>query len=252
MKKTKIFAAVLLAVLAAISLCSCGGETDEGNNNIVRGGDINVTVEISSDEYGVLVEGSVGVHDGATVLDAITAYCAAEGIECTYNDELTSVVALGEYTEVERNKLSYYWSYTLNGKEPRGRASENTVADGDVVVYNYTFIPTGDYVTVRFEAEGKVIVNDTTVVYDEGDTVLDAALEALKRSGIDYGASDDNTAIQYVDDYLAKITPIYDETWDAEVNGDAVADPSETALSNGAEIVFTFNRVEKEVTDTQA
>ena len=251
MKKTKIIAAVLLALLAVVSLCSCGEKTDEGNN-AVPSGDFDVTVKISSDEYGVLVEGSVGVDEGATVLDAITAYCAAEGIECTYNDELTSVVALGEYKEVERDKLSYYWSYTLNGKEPKGRASENTVADGDVVVYNYTFIPTGDYVTVRFEAEGKVVVDDITVVYDEGDTVLDAALDALKRSGVEYGASDDNTAIQYVDDYLAKITPIYDETWDAEVNGEAVAEPSEAVLSNEAEIVFTFNRVEKEVTDTQA
>ena len=251
MKKTKIIAAVLLALLAVVSLCSCGEKTDEGNN-AVPSGDFDVTVKISSDVYGVLVEGSVGVDEGATVLDAITAYCAAEGIECTYNDELTSVVALGEYKEVERDKLSYYWSYTLNGKEPKGRAAENTVSEGDVVVYNYTFIPTGDYVTVRFEAEGKVVVDDITVVYDEGDTVLDAALDALKRSGVEYGASDDNTAIQYVDDYLAKITPIYDETWDAEVNGEAVAEPSEAVLSNEAEIVFTFNRVEKEVTDTQA
>ena len=251
MKKTKIIAAVLLALLAVVSLCSCGEKTDEGNN-AVPSGDFDVTVKISSDEYGVLVEGSVGVDEGATVLDAITAYCAAEGIECTYNDELTSVVALGEYKEVERDKLSYYWSYTLNGKEPKGRAAENTVSERDVVVYNYTFIPTGDYVTVRFEAEGKVVVDDITVVYDEGDTVLDAALDALKRSGVEYGASDDNTAIQYVDDYLAKITPIYDETWDAEVNGEAVAEPSEAVLSNEAEIVFTFNRVEKEVTDTQA
>lgn len=247
MKKFKIIAAIMLAVLAALTLASCGSK-DEGT---VAVGDMNVTVKISSDEYGVLVEGEVGLAENATVLDAITAYCEGEGIECTYNDELTTVVALGEYKETERNKLSYYWNYTLNGKELQGRASDNTVSQGDVVVYNYTFIPTGDYVTVRFEAEDKVVVDDTVVVFDEGDTVLDVAIDALKRSGLTYAASDDKTAVALVDKYQAKMTPIYDETWDATIN-DKPAIVGETTVSNKDEIVFTFNRTEKEVVDTQA
>lgn len=247
MKKIKIIAAVLLALLAVMSLASCG---DGDSDTKIAGGDTNVTVKISSDEYGVLVEGTVGLADDATVLDAITAFCDIEGIECTYNDELTTVVALGEYKESERNKLSYYWNYTLNGKELEGRASDNTVSDGDVVNYNYTFIPMGDYVTVRFEAEGKVIVNDTVIVFDDGDTVLDVALDALKRSGVDYSKSDDGTAVQLVDDYLAKMTPTYDETWDASINDKAAA--CDSTVSNKDVIVFTFNRTEKEVVDIDA
>ncbi|MBQ7821550.1 MAG: hypothetical protein IJ391_04640 [Clostridia bacterium] len=263
MKTTKIIAAILLAILATLSLYSCGGDDNEVS---IPTGDVNVTVKISTDDYGVLAEGAVGLAEGSSVLDAITTFCSSTmdkdgdgnvdgeiGIEYE-NDENglpISVVQLGDYKETEKNKLSYYWSFMLNGKEPEGRAAENVVADGDVVIYNYTFIPTGDYVTVRFEAEDKVIVKDTVVVFDAGDTVLDVALDALKRSGLEYSESEDGTAIQSVDDYLAKITPIYDETWDAEVDGEKVV-VNEATVSNENEIVFTFNRTEKEVVDTQA
>ncbi len=247
MKTTKIIALVLLTFVMALSLFSCG------KDDTVAEGDTSVNIIISSDEYGVLAEGAVGVDDGATIIDAMVAYCDREGIEYKLNAELDTIEALGDYKEVERNKLSYYWQYTLNGKELVGRAGENTVAEGDEIVYNYTFIPTGDFVTVSFEAEGKVIVEDTIVVFSEGDTLLDSALDALKRTDLDYEETEDGTNIQYVDDYIAKVTPIYDEVWDVTVNDKPISgNPCDVISASNDKIVFTFNRIEKEVAETQA
>ncbi len=262
MKTTKIIIAVMLALLFAISLISCGDD-DIGAN--ISEGDIKVTVQISSDEYGLLVEGEVGLSEGASVLDAITAYCASpldkngdgkdtDEIPIEYtsdeNGNPMSVSKLGDYKETIRSKLNYYWSFMLNGKEPVGRAAENIVKDGDVVTYNYTFIPTGEYVTIRFEAEGKELIKSTVIVFDEGDTVLDVAAAALRRSAIEYNLNEDRTAIEYIGEYLAKVTPIYDESWDASVNGEAVV-ANEALAVNESEIVFTFNRVEKEYVEGQ-
>ena len=247
MKKIKILALVLVIVLAACSLYSCG------KDGTVKEGDMKVNIIISSDEYGVLAEGVVGVDEGATVIDAMVTYCDREGIEYKLNAEMDTVEALGSYKEVVRNKLGYYWQYTLDGKEPKGRAGENTVTEGSKVVYNYTYIPTGDFVTVRFEAEGEVIVEDTVVVFDEGDSLLDSALDALKRSGLDYDKTADGNNLDYVDDYTTKVTPIYDEMWNVSVNDKAVeGNHDDTLAVSNDVIVFTFTRVEKELADTQA
>ena len=261
MKTIKIITAVVLVVLMALSVCACGKEESS-----VASGDVNVVVKISTDDYGILAEGVVGLAEGSSVLDAITAFCTSTmdkdgdgeengeiviDYENDDNGTPTSVSRLGDYKESKKNKLNYYWSFMLNGKEPEGRASENLVEDGDVVIYNYTFIPTGEYVTVRFEAEDKVIVKDTVVVFSSGDTVIDVAEDALKRSDLKYSMSEDGTAVQLVDKYLAKITPIYDETWDATLDGEKVV-ASEATVANENVIVFTFNRTEKEVVDAQA
>ena len=249
MKTTKIVIALTLVLIALLSICSCGKEDE------VTAGDFSVNVIISSDEYGTLAEGVVGLDDGATALSAITKFCDAEGIEYKLDTDVTSVKALGDYKEVERQKLSYYWQYTVNGKELPGRAGENTVSEGDEIRYNYTFVPTGDYVTVSFEAEGEVIVKDTVVVFGKNDTVLDSALDALKRTDYDYDKSADGKRLQYVDDYLAKVTPTYDESWTFTVNGKAVAgnpEAGDVPVANKDKIVFTFVREDKELAETNA
>lgn len=247
MKTTKIVIAVLLALVAALSICSCGKDDE------VTAGDFSVNVIISSDEYGTLAEGVVGLDDGATALGAITKFCDSEGIEYKLDKDVTSIKALGDYKEVERQKLSYYWQYTVNGKELPGRAGENTVAEGDEIRYNYTFVPTGDFVTVSFEAEGEVIVKDTVVVFSKNDSVLDSALDALKRTDYDYDKSEDGKRLQYVDDYLAKVTPVYDDIWSFTVNGKAVAGnpaPADVPVNSNDKIVFTFIREEKVIDET--
>lgn len=247
MKTTKIIAAILILLVAVLSLSSCGKDAT------VAEGDVNVNIVISSDEFGILAEGTVGVDEGATIIDAMVTYCDREGIEYKLTDELDTIKSLGSYKEVERHKLSYYWQYTLDGKELVGRAGENTVNEGNTITYNYTYIPTGDYVTVRFEADGKVIVEDTVVVFDEGDSILDSALDALKRTDLDYEEASDGTNIQYVDDYIAKITPVYDDVWEVTVNDKAISgNPCDVASVNKNVIVFTFNRIEKTVAETQA
>lgn len=247
MKKIRILALVLVIVLAACSLYSCG------KDDTVKEGDMNVNIIISSDEYGVLAEGVVGVGEGATVIDAMVTYCDREGIEYKLNAEMDTIESLGSYKEVVRNKLGYYWQYKLDGKEPKGRAGENTVTEGSEVVYNYTFIPTGDYVNVRFEAEGEVIVENTVVVFDAGDTLLDAAFDALKRTEFDYDKTADGLNLDYVDDYTTKVTPVYDEMWKVTVNGKAVdGNHDDIAVASNDDIVFTFTRVEKEAADIQA
>lgn len=247
MKLTKIIAVVLLVLISVLSLCSC--EKDE---TFVEG-DVKVNIVIAHDEYDVLAEGVIGVDEGATVIDAMAAYCDREEIEYKLNDELDTVLALGAYKEAERNKLSYYWLYMIDGEEVAGSAGSNTVKDGSTVTYKYTFVPTGDYVTVRFEAEDKVIVEDTIVVFDAGDSLLDSAFDALKRTEFDYDKTADGLNLDYVDDYNTKVTPVYDEMWNVFVNGELIdKDHDDVMVSSNDEIVFTFTRVEKEVVDTQA
>ena len=274
MKFTKILAMILAVVLAASALFACGGKTNEDekgevvtdeNGNVIEEttelvvgeGEMAVTVQITTDEFEQpLAEGITVVNVGATVLDVITAFCKNEGIECVYEDtedgeDPTTVDTLGNYKSTPKakeasEKFIYYWQVLVNDVELAGDASANEVSADDVIRYNYTSIPNGPWVMVRFENEGEIVVEDTMVVYDDGDTVLDAAADALKASGLEYAMGEH--AVQSVEKLLAKKTPIYDDIW--EVTVDKTAYPADTeidtiALAEEQVIVFNFRRVEK-------
>lgn len=276
MKFNKIIAMILILALAVCSLVACGEKeaavdsdelvTDENGNVIEENSDapielaadeIAVNVLITTDEFDApLAEGTVVLKQGATVLDAIAGFCDDEGIECVYEEvedgeNPTTVQDLGNYKSTskekeETEKFIYYWQILVNDVELAGVASDNEVSSEDVVRYHYTSIPNGPWVTVRFENEGEVLVEDTVVVYEAGDTVLEAADEALKMSGVEYAKTE--TGIQSVGDCLAKKTPIYDDIWEVTVNDvkyDSETELTTIALAEEQVIVFNFSRVEK-------
>ena len=237
MRFLKITVAALLLAAMCLSMFACGVEN------------VKVTVRIAHDDFDEVKEGEIEVTaNSTTVLGAISEYCMANMIKYEYNSTQDSIKKIGTLKETEKNKFSYYWSYTVNGKEIPGRASENIVQDGDVITYTYTSIPMGDCATIEFADANGSVVGATKVVFEAGDTVIDVAASALKQKQGKFAASADGKDVDLVNGRQAKITPAYDETWEFTVNGKKVDTAAgDTPVADGDVIAFTFVRTTKEV-----
>lgn len=238
MRKIKTLICAVLAICTLLAFCSCGS-----------GNDISVTVKINTDEYGVLDEGTVTMPaKDATVLKAIAEYCTQKEYGYTFNDTADSISSIGEFKETEKNKFTYFWNFTVDGKEVSGRASENPVVDGTVIEYTYTSLPIGDSASVTVKADGKEVLGKTLVVIESGDTVLDAAVSALKSKGISAKTDDANKTLLSVGEYQAKLTPTYEDTWEFKVNGKKISsDAGDTAVSKDDSVSIELVRTEKAV-----
>ena len=237
MRFLKITVSVILLAVMCVSLFACGVEN------------VKVTVRIAHDDFDEVKEGEIEVTaNSTTVLGAISEFCMANMIKYEYNSTQDSIKKIGTLKETEKNKFSYYWAYTVNGKEIPGRASENIVQDGDVITYTYTSIPMGDCATIEFADENGTVVGATKVVFEAGNTVIDVAAAALKQKQGSFKASDDGKDVSLVNGRQAKITPAYDETWEFTVNGKKVDTAAgDTPVADGDVIAFTFVRTMKEV-----
>ena len=237
MRFLKITVSVILLAVMCVSLFACGVEN------------VKVTVRIAHDDFDEVKEGEIEVTaNSTTVLGAISEFCMANMIKYEYNSTQDSIKKIGTLKETEKNKFSYYWAYTVNGKEIPGRASENIVQDGDVITYTYTSIPMGDCATIEFADENGTVVGATKVVFEAGSTVIDVAAAALKQKQGSFEASDDGKDVSLVNGRQAKITPAYDETWEFTVNGKKVDTAAgDTPVADGDVIAFTFVRTMKEV-----
>ncbi len=137
MKLSRVLAIAMAGIMLVLALASCGAEP------------ITVTVKVTpdiNDSDSTILDMSVTLNmSNPTVLDAFIEGCTIAEYEYTLDDAAQSVVDIDvykDYTDSETN-TTYYWYYTINGTEPTsGKASENVVADGDVVEYIYTsYIP---------------------------------------------------------------------------------------------------------------
>lgn len=239
MRFLKISVAALLLAAMCLSMFACGVEN------------IEVTVRIAHDDFEEVKEGVLEVTAGSTtVLGAISEFCMANMIKYEYNSTQDSIKKIGTLKEAEKNNFTYYWAYTVNGKEVPGRASENIVQAGDVITYTYTSIPMGDCVTVDFADDEGVVVGATKVVFEAGDTLVDIAATAIKQRSGSFKASADGMNVALVNGRQAKVTPAYDETWEFTVNGKKVDTAAgETTVADGDKISFTFVRTMKEVAE---
>lgn len=262
MKKIRILSIIIAVLLVATAFAACGKDNDNTDSEVSssvetearepNADEMYVNISISTDDYGTLYEKDIIIdRNNANVLTAILAACDQEGFVYELNDEMNSISSIGEFDEKEKNKLSYYWAFTVNGKEVSGRALDNKVKENDKIAYNYTGLPTGDYVTVSFESsDGKTIVKPTCVVFDDDYTVLDAAVDAVKRAGLEYSMTESGDSFQNIDRYKSKVTPTYNDEWVVTVGGKTISEaPSEVSVKSNDKIVFTFTRVEKEVTE---
>ena len=240
MRFMKIAVSAILLAVMCLSMFACGVEN------------IEITVRIAHDDFEEVKEGVIEVTAGkTTVLGAISEFCMHNNIKYEYNTTADSIKKIGTLKEVEKNKFSYFWSYTVNGKEVAGRASDNIVNEGDVITYTYTSMPLGDCATIEFIGEdGAVITGPVKVVFESGSTVIDIATAALKQKSIKFEASDDGKDVSLVKNLQAKVTPAYDETWEFTVDGEAVNTAAgDTTVIDGDKIVFTFVRTMKEVVE---
>ena len=137
MKLSRVFALAVAGIMLVLALASCGAapvevtvkvtpDINDANSTII---DLPVTLTVAN----------------PTVLDALIEACTITEYEYTLDNAAQSVVDIDQYkdyTDADTN-TTYYWYYTINGVEPTsGKASENAIANGDVVEYIYTsYIP---------------------------------------------------------------------------------------------------------------
>lgn len=91
---------------------------------------------------------SVTLPKGSLVIDAITKLLSSNGIPYSNptGDYIENVKGLAEFD----NGISSGWMYTLNGRYPSRGISEQTVKNGDTIVFHYT----DDYSKERSQVSG--------------------------------------------------------------------------------------------------
>ena len=111
---------------------------------------------------------AVTVNSGAKVVDVIAKALGSAGIPYSNptGNYIDSIRGLAEFT----NGADSGWMYTLNGKHPDLGVGEQTVADGDLIVFHYT----DDYTAELDKGTWEPI---PTQVTEEGPKAKEAAFE---------------------------------------------------------------------------
>ncbi len=173
MKKTtvKLMAFVVVAMMLATMLCSCGGSKMNVTVGIKLGEDyITYMYDKNIDDENFIIpqEDRVFLNDvsieipydeGAQVsaLDAFINACAEYDLAYTLDDAEQSVKAVRSYSgfsgqDAEGTVLTFFWTYTINGVEPTsGRANTNYVKDGDKIVFSLVSASANDFDDEQYE-----------------------------------------------------------------------------------------------------
>ena len=146
---------IIVALLLILSLTTC----------LILGScaepDVKTTVKltIKAGKYTFLNEQAITVKtspdntNGPSVLDVIKAYMEDDNTTVDVRVSDTSLTRFGYYFETTYNDVDYYWSFTINGKEPKsGKANTNYVKADDVIVYTL--------VAMSFDENGKIVVSE--------------------------------------------------------------------------------------------
>lgn len=141
MKLTKITAVVLAALTLTFLLASCGGA---GSTGTATSAEISVNAKVTIiDAAGNKLCDSRAVTVTAVtpnVLGAIKNACAADDVTVVFdNDDDPTMVVSFNGVEGADGK---FWSWTLNGKTISGRAGNQALSEGDIIVYQYADIVT--------------------------------------------------------------------------------------------------------------
>lgn len=143
MKKLTLIALILVVALMPLSVFGCGNASKVTYN-------VTVTVndpEDASSPYVDKLALTIEVKEGyaPTVLDAVQKACQDMEYEFTASDDglsVKSIAEIAEFDEIGEDgktvTASSYWSFLLNGEEPKtGRAGNTEIKDGDVIVFNF-------------------------------------------------------------------------------------------------------------------
>lgn len=146
MKLTRILTLMIVGVFFVLALASCSATAPE----------IKVTLRIVADDpENPILDTEVAIQsENPTVLEAFQEGCFVNEISYTLTDAGDSVLDIEDYKDhTDENGLVHYWMYYINDVEPTsGKANVNSIADGDVILYEY----------VTFEPEVTDTPEDTT------------------------------------------------------------------------------------------
>jgi len=122
---------VLLTVILAFSLLSCGNKTANTDNPTKT-----VTVQLSvtyPQESGKanLESYSMNVQQGATVLQVLEAYCGQNGIDVSVDAKDSYVTGINQVQASSNTG----WVYEINGEGIMKGADKQTVKNGDSIVW---------------------------------------------------------------------------------------------------------------------
>ena len=142
MKKLTLAALILVVALMPLSIFGCGNAKKVTYNVTVTVTDPDDASSPYVDKLAVTIEVKEGY--APTVLDAVQEACQIMEYEFSASDDglsVKSIAEIGEYDEKDdagNVVASSYWSFLLNGEEPKtGRAGNTEIKDGDVIVFNF-------------------------------------------------------------------------------------------------------------------
>lgn len=166
MKKMARIAVLLVAVMLGAALSSCAGQIVETK----------VTLKITSGSDQIF-NGEITVNnEGPTVLqivkEAVALYPGSFNV--TYDVDDTQITKINQFYNTEIDGVIYLWEYKINGNFPEtGKASTNTVANGDTVEYVFDVgTPTGNnkFVYSPYDSSLGIFTEDSAAASDTSET----------------------------------------------------------------------------------
>ncbi len=169
MKKTnfRILTLLLAVLMLSCMFVGCGKNKMTVTVGIKLGDDYityryNEEEAAGNDEFMIPAEDRVFLNDVSieipyeegeqvSALDAFIDACKEYDIQYTLESNQKSVSVVSTYKgflgkDDDGNNVTFFWTYTINGVEPTsGRAADNYVNDGDVIVFTLTSANESDY-----------------------------------------------------------------------------------------------------------
>ncbi len=132
MKFRKITAIVLAVVALCAFLPSCGSvETVKDVRFSAITTEKNGKQKVLCNVY----HGDLSSDGELTVMDAVIALLEQNGTPYKISADGKSFSSIASKSESKKGGYQYYWTFTINGEEPQGRACDILVHDGDKIVY---------------------------------------------------------------------------------------------------------------------
>ena len=145
MKFTRVLSLMLVGVMLALSFSSCGSTATE----------ITVTLKIVADDPDTpILNTEVKLNTAnPTVLDAFVEGCSVNEITYKLSSDDAAVQDIKDFKDyTDADGIAHYWMYYVNDVEPTaGKANDNSIANGDVILYKYvSFDPNADGVLILY------------------------------------------------------------------------------------------------------
>ncbi len=160
MKKITV-AALLLSICFCFVLGSCAAADIKTKVHLtIRAGDYtlfnqDVTVKTAADNT-----------NGPSVLDVLHTVMDENNVPLELDGNILK--KLGLYYETDYEGATYYWSFTINGEEPKaGKSDTNYLKEGDVVVYRFVTMTGSGTTTQVSEYDSSTGVFEEILATDE-------------------------------------------------------------------------------------